>query len=31
MSQEKEYHIKKVSPQKDFVDSYTNVLGEKHT
>ena len=25
-----EFHVKKVSPQKDFVDSYTEVLGEKH-
>ena len=23
--------LKKVSLQKDFVDSYTEVLGEKHT
>ena len=29
MSQEQEQHVKKVSLQKDFVDSYTEVLGEK--
>ena len=30
-SQEQEQPVKRISLQKDFVDSYTEVLGEKHT
>ena len=29
-SQEQEQHIKKAPLQKDFVDSYTEIFGEKH-